>query len=216
MGVPAHDERDFEFAKKYDLPIKPVIEVRGPRVFPRRVGVVVQRARPLHQFRQIRRPRFSHRRRGDRGGPRGAGPRREAGHVAASRLGHLAAALLGLPHTGHSLREVRHGAGAGRGIAGAAAGESGARRQRQSAAEGCRVSRLLVSPLRWASAARDRHHGHFRRFIVVFPALCLQRQSAGDVGLARAVLAPRRSIHRRDRARDPAFALRALLDPCGA
>jgi leucyl-tRNA synthetase len=29
MGVPAHDERDFEFAKKYHLPIKPVIEMRG-------------------------------------------------------------------------------------------------------------------------------------------------------------------------------------------
>jgi leucyl-tRNA synthetase len=29
MGVPAHDERDFEFAKKYDLPIKPVIDVGG-------------------------------------------------------------------------------------------------------------------------------------------------------------------------------------------
>jgi leucyl-tRNA synthetase len=29
MGVPAHDERDFEFAKKYKLPIKPVIDVQG-------------------------------------------------------------------------------------------------------------------------------------------------------------------------------------------
>jgi leucyl-tRNA synthetase len=29
MGVPAHDERDFEFAKKYHLPIKPVIDVAG-------------------------------------------------------------------------------------------------------------------------------------------------------------------------------------------
>ncbi|MEA3110001.1 MAG: leucyl-tRNA synthetase [Gammaproteobacteria bacterium] len=29
MGVPAHDERDFEFAKKYHLPISPVIEVPG-------------------------------------------------------------------------------------------------------------------------------------------------------------------------------------------
>jgi leucyl-tRNA synthetase len=29
MGVPAHDERDFEFAKKYHLPIKQVIDVAG-------------------------------------------------------------------------------------------------------------------------------------------------------------------------------------------
>jgi leucyl-tRNA synthetase len=29
MGVPGHDERDFAFAKKYKLPIKPVIDVGG-------------------------------------------------------------------------------------------------------------------------------------------------------------------------------------------
>ncbi len=29
MGVPGHDERDFAFAKKYRLPILPVIDVRG-------------------------------------------------------------------------------------------------------------------------------------------------------------------------------------------
>ena len=29
MGVPGHDERDFAFAKKYELPIKQVIEVEG-------------------------------------------------------------------------------------------------------------------------------------------------------------------------------------------
>jgi len=31
MGVPGHDERDFAFAKKYGLPIKPVIDVEGRR-----------------------------------------------------------------------------------------------------------------------------------------------------------------------------------------
>ena len=29
MGVPAHDERDFAFARKYGLPIKPVIDIDG-------------------------------------------------------------------------------------------------------------------------------------------------------------------------------------------
>jgi leucyl-tRNA synthetase len=29
MGVPAHDERDFAFARKYGLPIRPVIDVAG-------------------------------------------------------------------------------------------------------------------------------------------------------------------------------------------
>ena len=29
MGVPAHDERDFAFAKKYTLPIKQVVDVKG-------------------------------------------------------------------------------------------------------------------------------------------------------------------------------------------
>lgn len=42
MGVPAHDERDYEFAKKYNLPIRQVIkadsEIAGPYIEP---GVMV-------------------------------------------------------------------------------------------------------------------------------------------------------------------------------
>ncbi|RYD03435.1 hypothetical protein N752_19850 [Desulforamulus aquiferis] len=34
MGVPAHDERDFEFAQKYKLPIKVVINPKGEELNP--------------------------------------------------------------------------------------------------------------------------------------------------------------------------------------
>jgi len=34
MGVPAHDQRDFEFAKKYKLPIKIVIQPKGKQLLP--------------------------------------------------------------------------------------------------------------------------------------------------------------------------------------
>ena len=47
MGVPGHDERDFAFAKKYGLPIVPVIDVGGQPYSTERLAGLVRRVRPL-------------------------------------------------------------------------------------------------------------------------------------------------------------------------
>ena len=152
MGVPAHDERDFEFAKKYQLPIKPVIDVAGREYSPHAwapwyadhgrcinsgaydgleyQAAVDAIAADLSRLKA----------------------RREANHLAPARLGHLAAALLGLSDPGDSLRKLRHRAGAGRATAGGPAGGSGARRQRQSAA--ARTRRSWRCTVRSAAARR--------------------------------------------------------------
>ena len=60
MGVPAHDERDFAFAKKYGLPIKPVVvpRRRGPRRTSRARAEVGRRAGPVDHDRARWRHRF--------------------------------------------------------------------------------------------------------------------------------------------------------------
>ena len=108
MGVPAHDERDFAFAKKYGLPIKQVIaRRRQDRSRPMRWqdwyadkerGVCVNSGKydGLHYQAGGRRGRRRSRRKG---------PRRKADHLAAARLGHLPPALLGHADPDHPLRE---------------------------------------------------------------------------------------------------------------
>ena len=60
-------------------------------------------------------------------------------------------------------------------------------------------------------AARDRHDGHVRRFVVVLHALRLPRRDV-DGGCPQRLLEPDGPVHRRHHARDPPPALRALLD----
>ena len=112
MGVPGHDERDLEFARKYGLPVKPVIDVRGQPFVPDAWS-----------------PWYSEHGRCINSGPYDGlefqaavdaiarrleqeGTGRKADHVAPARLGNFAAAILGLPDPGDPLPGLRHGAGA--------------------------------------------------------------------------------------------------------
>ena len=115
FGCPAHDQRDLDFARRYGLPVMPVVlppdadperfEI-GDRGLCRR-GAAVPVAVPGRAGRRERKVP-GHRR------AREPGPRHRRDHLAAARLGRLAPALLGLPDPGDPLRELRRGAGAAR------------------------------------------------------------------------------------------------------
>jgi leucyl-tRNA synthetase len=126
MGVPAHDERDFEFAKKYGLPIKQVIRwldsaSGGPRAdrpfsadawqpWYAEYGVCTGSGK--YDGIGLRPRRRRDRRRAHRDGFG-----REEGNVPFARLGHLAAAILGHADPDRPLCGVRRRAGAGEGPA---------------------------------------------------------------------------------------------------
>ncbi len=71
MAVPAHDERDFEFSKKYDLPIPRVIKLIGSTdADDAPVEVAVHREgreRRVDQFRPVQRNDSPRSDRGDDG-----------------------------------------------------------------------------------------------------------------------------------------------------
>ena len=140
--------------------------------------------------------------------------RRADGAVSAEGLGHLAAAVLGHADSRALLREVRHGAGAGRRSAGAAA-----RRPPSSAGRGdsplAHIPEFVnadVSRLRRSGASRDGHDGHVRRLVVVLLPLLRSEEPRSAVRARQGrVLGTGRLLQRRRRARDPAPDLLALL-----
>ena len=175
MGVPGHDQRDFEFARKYSLPITVVVQpadgARARRRTAMTRGVSNDRAcwcnsgelstgcRPIRRATRL-----------TDGRGRSSGHRRGHGPVPAEGLGHLAAALLGHADSGGLLREVRHGAGAGRTICRCCCRRSPSSRGRGDSplAQIPEFVNADVSRLRRTGAARDRHDGHVRRFVLVF------------------------------------------------
>ncbi len=216
MAVPAHDERDFAFAKKFGLPIVNVVmpkgadPSRGARDGLRRA----HRRRGHGQLGPV------HRSPGLRGLARDrrlAGGERQGldgGHLPPARLARQPPALLGHPDPGHPLRAVRGRAGARGPAAGAAAGHRRLPGQRREPAEPRRgVPQRRVPVVRRAGAARVGHAGHVRRLVVVLVPLpvAAQGRRAGRRRHGRALDA-RPAVHRRRRARRDAPAVQPVLD----
>jgi leucyl-tRNA synthetase len=178
MGVPAHDERDFAFALKYQLPIKQVVHVDGEHFdYHRWQDWYADKAqRHHHQQRQLQRPavqapRWTPSPRRCR--PRAWARRRPPGGCA---TGASAASATGARRSPSSIATLRLGAGAREGPARGAARRPGARRQRQPAEQVRVLPERGLPAVRQARAARDRHHGHLRRQRLVLHALHLPRQ----------------------------------------
>jgi leucyl-tRNA synthetase len=109
MAVPAHDQRDYEFAKKFGLPIKKVVERPGeplPEPLERAYeepGVLVNSG-PFDGLMS----------RGGQGADHplagGKGPGEGQGHLPPPGLAHQPPALLGHPHPHGPLPHLRRGA----------------------------------------------------------------------------------------------------------
>ena len=110
FGCPAHDQRDLDFARKYKLPVLPVVSGW-------RRSSLRDRLRGLFGSRGLRcnaLPRRAGRRQrqGRSVEPAGRGRNGPAHRpLSPARLAGVAAALLGLPDPDHPLRHVRHGSG---------------------------------------------------------------------------------------------------------
>ncbi len=179
MGVPAHDQRDFEFATKYSLPIAVVVQPEDGPVAAATLEAAFDGEGTLVGVRAVHGP------------ARGGGQRRMTADATLARhrrghravppegLGHLAPALLGHADSDRPLRGVRHGAGAGRRPAGRAAEDRRVHRPGRLAARArAGVRQHGVSDVRPAGAARDRHDGHVRRFVLVLLPLLRREERA--------------------------------------
>ena len=176
MAVPAHDQRDLDFARAFGLPVRVVVDTGEPRPGRdrRRHAPATGRSSTRVRWTGWARTEAIERITADLAD---AWPRRGGGQLPAARLAALPAAVLGAPDPDHPLRRVRRGPRA-------------RRRSCRSCCRTCAAPDLApkgVSPL---AAAADwvnvdvphlrrpgppghRHDGHVRRLVLVLPALLL-------------------------------------------
>ena len=213
MAVPGHDSRDYEFAQKFDLPIRRVIEGSDEEAARDEEGLPYPGDGPM-----VGSGRFD-----------GKGNREAYAEI----VEWLGSEDRGKPSVNYRLRDwlvsrqrywgapipvvycerLRDGPRARRAAAGRAAGDRGLRTAGQEpAGRGRGLGRHRVPQVRWPGPSRDRHYGHLRRLLLVLHPLPRLHERGGGLGPRRGrPLAPGRPVHRRRRARDPAPDVRALL-----
>ena len=211
MSVPAHDQRDWEFATRYGLEIRQVI-----------------RPADSEQECDLSREAFV-----EYGVLINSGQFDGLDFAASFKAiaEHLESAGKGRPTVNFRLRDwlvsrqrywgapipmidcpgLRAGSGARRGPARASAGRSGIHRTWFSLARPAGIRQCRMSRMRRGGQTGNRHFRYLHGILLVFRAIYLRRPGRRHARRTRPLLAAGGSIHRRHRARDPASALRALL-----
>ena len=110
MAVPAHDERDYAFAERYGLEIRPVVVPEGGELPEGGSVLGAHGERGARQLRRVRRAAEPRGEGADRRLARRARSRRGDDRLPPARLAVLAPALLGLPDPDRPLPRVRRGA----------------------------------------------------------------------------------------------------------
>ena len=222
FGCPAHDQRDLDFARKYGLPVKPVVLPPGQTpddLHGRRRGL--SRRRAALQFRLPRRPDV---RRQGRGGARletqlldGAPQGRRDGRITGCATGASRASATGAARSRSSTARNAASCRCRRPICRCALPDDVDFDEPGNPLDRHPTWKHVACPIvRRPGRARDRHDGHVRRLVLVFRPLHQSAAPRADRQGGGRLLAARRPVYRRRRARGAAPALFALLQPGAA